>query len=74
MFVYKFSKKKNFDVFRALVAANSLLEARALLLMQYKDDCIEFDAGDLETMALELQDYTVNVESARILMGVCVYN
>ena len=73
MYVYKLSKRKNHDVFRALVAANSKLEARALLLTQYKDDCEEFDAGDLETMELELQDYTVNLERAKILMGVCVY-
>lgn len=55
-------------IFRALIAAHSMLEARALMLKNHKDLCEENDAGDLETMELEVQDYTVNLEFAKILM------
>lgn len=58
-------------VFKALIAAYSTLEARALMLKDLKDLCEEYDAGDLETMELELQDYTVSLENAKILMCVC---
>lgn len=58
-------------VFKALIAAHSALEARALMLKDLKDLCEEYDAGDLETMELELQDYTVSLENAKILMCVC---
>ena len=58
-------------VFRALIAAHSTLEARALMLKNHKDLCEENDAGDLETMKMEIQDYTVSLEHAKILMIVC---
>lgn len=71
MYVYKFDQLIKYGVFKALIAAHSTLEARALMLKNHKDLCEENDAGDLETMKLELQDYTVSLENAKILMYVC---
>lgn len=68
MFVYKFDKRIPMGIFRALIAAHSVLEARALMLSKHKELCDDHNAGDLETMELEMQDYTVNLEFAKILM------
>ena len=72
MFVYKFEKKIEYCVFEALVAAHSALEAKALVFTEHKADCSTHGAGDLETMEMELQTYTVSLGSARILSYVCV--
>ena len=71
MYVYKFDQPMKYGVFKALIAAHSALEARALMLKDLKDLCEEYDAGDLETMKMEIQDYTVSLEYAKILMLVC---